>query len=180
VIGVRGFAFHDTIRAARRQRRAGAANAEWFVSKESIESVGTHTIGSVVPALAQNARTGHPSFRSWKRRRIRSVGHPSKGKGFTATVKVTFTIDVLWGTQGQLAHENGHLAILENYFNGRTQDYSKKYEHVYSSQQDCENAAKDIAKDIARDWSDMNKQQEEHEDWMENTIQWIFNKFSGH
>jgi YD repeat-containing protein len=62
----------------------------------------------------------------------------------------------------------------------RTQDYSKKYEHVYSSQQDCENAAKDIAKDIARDWSDMNKQQEEHEDWMENTIQWIFNKFSGH
>jgi hypothetical protein len=78
VIGVRGFAFHDTIRAARRHRRAGAANAEWFVSKESIESVGTHTIGSVVPALAKNAGTGHPQFRSGKRRkkRIRRVGHP--------------------------------------------------------------------------------------------------------
>jgi hypothetical protein len=107
-------------------------------------------------------------------------GEESEAWATRPTVKVTFTIDVLWGTQGQLAHENGHLAILENYFNGRTQDYSKKYEHVYSSQQDCENAAKDIAKDIARDWSDMNKQQEEHEDWMENTIQWIFNKFSGH
>jgi RHS repeat-associated protein len=102
-----------------------------------------------------------------------------KGKGFTATVKVTFTVDILWGTQGQLAHENGHLAILENYFNGRTQYYSNKYEHIYPSEQDCENASKGIAQDIARDWTDMNKQQEEHEDWMENTIQWIFNKFTG-
>jgi hypothetical protein len=89
-----------------------------------------------------------------------------------------------WGTHlvgcVRVIERLGHPPILENYFNGRTQDYSKKYEHVYSSQQDCENAAKDIAKDIARDWSDMNKQQEEHEDWMENTIQWIFNKFSGH
>ena len=71
--------------------RAGAANAEWFGSKESIESVGTHTIGSVVPALAQNARTGHPLSRNGKRRRIRSVGHPSGFALQTTGTSITVT-----------------------------------------------------------------------------------------
>ena len=102
-----------------------------------------------------------------------------KGKGFTATVKVTFPITIIWGTKTQLAHEDGHLAILENYYNGRTQYYSQKYEHVYSSEADCENANKDIDRDIRKDWIDLNKQQEEHDDWLQNSIQWVLNKFTG-
>ena len=57
------------------------------------EEWGTHFVGCVrvIERLGhppQNARTGHPSFRSWKRgRRIRSVGHPSilkdAGIGYT-------------------------------------------------------------------------------------------------
>jgi hypothetical protein len=35
----------------------------------------SHGIGSIVPALAQNARTGHPQFRNGKGKTER-VGHP--------------------------------------------------------------------------------------------------------
>jgi hypothetical protein len=35
-----------------------------------------HSTGSIVPALAQNARTGHPEFRNGKEEH-RKVGHPS-------------------------------------------------------------------------------------------------------
>jgi hypothetical protein len=34
-----------------------------------------HAIGSIVPALAKNARTGHPQFWSGKQK-FRSLGHP--------------------------------------------------------------------------------------------------------
>jgi uncharacterized Zn-binding protein involved in type VI secretion len=37
-----------------------------------------HGTGSIVPALAKNARTGHPLFRNGKRK-PRNPGHPSKG-----------------------------------------------------------------------------------------------------
>jgi hypothetical protein len=37
----------------------------------------SHSIGSIVPALAKNARAGHPQFRNGKRCEPQSLGHPS-------------------------------------------------------------------------------------------------------
>jgi hypothetical protein len=35
-----------------------------------------YAIGSIVPALAKNARTGHPQFRFGKEKQLESLGHP--------------------------------------------------------------------------------------------------------
>ncbi len=39
----------------------------------------THNIGSIVPALAKNARTGNPGFRFWKEdQTYEKGGHPPR------------------------------------------------------------------------------------------------------
>jgi RHS repeat-associated protein len=107
-----------------------------------------------------------------------SVDCQCAGNGqYKATVKVTFTITILSGTQGQLAHEKGHLGILENYLNNRTKYYSQTYERLYSSKEECENAEKDINNDLAKDWRQINQLQSAHDDWLQNAIQWVFNQF---
>jgi hypothetical protein len=52
-----------------------------------------HGIGSIVPALAQNARTGHPQFRNG--RENERVGHPPLGQcaGGPTLANQTWTIN---------------------------------------------------------------------------------------
>lgn len=55
-------------RSSRTLRRAGTGllTLNGFGPKDLNEPVKICAIGSIVPALAQNATTGHPQFRSWK------------------------------------------------------------------------------------------------------------------
>src|ERR1017187_2740895 len=50
-----------------RRARTGLPTVNCFGSKDSNEPVRTYTVGSIVPALAQPARTGHRSFRTGKK-----------------------------------------------------------------------------------------------------------------
>lgn len=96
---------------------------------------------------------------------------------YKATVTVTFVIQIWYGTQSQMQHENGHLAILENYYNGRTQHYSDTYEGVYNSQEDCRRAESAVDKALAIDYREVIKLQNAHDDWFQNAIQWIYDLF---
>ncbi|MGH9670842.1 MAG: RHS repeat-associated core domain-containing protein, partial [Terriglobales bacterium] len=111
-----------------------------------------------------------------------SVDCQCVGKGkYKAIAKVSFTITIVYGTKGQLEHEKGHLDILKNYLSSRTPHYADTYERVYPSKEQCLNAEKAtekaIDRDLARDWREIKKLQHTHEDWLQNAIQWIYDRF---
>ena len=84
---------------------------------------------------------------------------------------------IWYGTQGQLAHENGHLEILQNYLKGRTQYYANTYERTYPNKEDCEAARSGIERDLLSDWQQIKKLEDAHEDWLQNAIQWLHDLF---
>jgi RHS repeat-associated protein len=97
--------------------------------------------------------------------------------GYQATVTVSFDITIWYGTQAQLEHENGHLQILQNYLQGRTQHYANTYERVYPDKQQCLRARDAIDKDLLGDWHVIKKLENDHDDWLQDALQWIFNLF---
>ena len=98
---------------------------------------------------------------------------------YKGTVTVTFDISIYYGTQGQLKHENGHLDIFKNYFNGLTRKYSEKYERIYNSEEECFDAHRAIYNDLRKDWGGLGPLETAHEDWFQDAVQWIFNQFIG-
>ena len=63
---------------------------------------------------------------------------------YKLTFNVTFKIYVDAGKGSQTRHEQGHVQILENYFNARTEYYHRRYEGLYPSAAACEAAAKKL------------------------------------
>ena len=101
-----------------------------------------------------------------------------QGNGeFKLTFNVTFKIYVDAGKGWQTRHEQGHVQILENYFNARTEYYHSQYDGVYPSAAACEAAARklrdSIMSDLQKDYKAVDALQDAHDDWLQNSWNWL-------
>jgi len=74
---------------------------EW----QSVGARKSHNIGSIIPALAKNARTGHPQ--SWSHRQNQRPGHPSNDRN-AGTTGCWFTLE----PDISCATKTGHFNLL--------------------------------------------------------------------
>ncbi|HTB98231.1 MAG TPA: hypothetical protein VK716_14565 [Terracidiphilus sp.] len=97
----------------------------------------------------------------------------TSGGGYRATVAINFSVSINYGTQGELQHELGHLAIMKDYFSARQSYYSNTYERNYPSMAACEASQRDILNDLQKDFKSLNKLQTDQDDNLQNFWKWF-------
>jgi RHS repeat-associated protein len=99
------------------------------------------------------------------------------GGKYKLTFNVTFKIYVDAGKGWQMRHEQGHVQILENYYQGRADYYHNTYEGTYPSLEACVAAAKrlrdSIMGDLQKDYKAVDALQNAHDDFLQNAWNWL-------
>jgi RHS repeat-associated protein len=105
------------------------------------------------------------------------VGHCKGGEEYKLTFNVSWKIYVDAGKGWQMRHEQGHVQIMEDFFNGRTEYYHNHYEGIYPSLAACQAAAKklsdSIISDLKKDFNVLEALQIAHDDWFQNSWNWL-------
>jgi hypothetical protein len=105
------------------------------------------------------------------------------GKGkYKLQISVAWDIYITYGTQKQLDHENGHLAIFQNQFESRRAYYESKYEKTYPSQEECDKASWSVRNSFLSDLqadaraATSGEPQQSHEGRLQQAWEWILRK----